>query len=59
VCLSPQIFKELVIMKSAWGLELHGMATWSAAQVKEISLFDFEEMLAEDIECTAWDNELG
>jgi len=57
-CLGPQVFEELVIMKSAWGPELHDMAAWSAAQVEEISLFDFEEMLAEEVECTAWDNEL-
>lgn len=56
-CLGPKVFEELVIMKSAWGPDLHDMSAWSAAQVEEISNFDFEEMLANDVECTAWDNE--
>ncbi|KAG5634809.1 hypothetical protein H0H81_000711 [Sphagnurus paluster] len=55
----PQVFEELVIMNSAWGPEFNDVAAWSAALVEEISLFDFEEMLADEVECTEWDNELG
>ena len=58
-CLGPVVFEELVIMKSAWGPDLYDMAAWSAAQVEEVDVFDFEELLAEDVDCLAWDKEVG
>jgi hypothetical protein len=42
-------------MKSAWGPDLCDMAAWNTGQVEGVDLFDFEEMLAEDIDCMAWD----
>ena len=52
-------FEELTMMKSAWGPDLYDMAAWTTAQVQEVSMFDFEEMLVEDAECLAWDKDLG
>lgn len=47
-------------MKSAWGPELYDMAAWNAAQVEEVELlFDFEEMLVEDVASAEWDNDFG
>ena len=43
-------------MNSAWGPELYDMAAWNASQVEEV--MDFEELLAEDVDCLAWDKEL-
>jgi hypothetical protein len=54
-CLGPIVFEELVIMKSAWGPDLYDMAAWNAAQIDEVTSFDFQEMLEEDKECEAWD----
>lgn len=56
-CLGPIVFEELVIMKSAWGPDLYDMAAWNASQVDEVSSFDFEEMLTEDVDCAAWDKD--
>lgn len=57
-CLSSQVFEELVIMKSAWGLDLYNVAAWTVVQVEEVALFDFKKMLAEDTEYLAWEEEL-
>ena len=45
-------------MKSVWGLDLYDMAAWNAAQTDDIVSFDFEEMLEEDKEYEAWDEDL-
>ena len=42
-------------MKSAWGPDLCYMAAWNTEQVEGVDLFDFEELLSEDVECKAWD----
>jgi hypothetical protein len=42
-------------MKSAWGPDLCDMAAWNAGQVEDVDAFDFEEMLAEDVDCATWD----
>ena len=52
------VFKELVIMKLVWGPELYNMARWNNVQVEEMSIFDFEEMLVEDVDCVTWDKKL-
>lgn len=52
------VFEELVIMKSAWGPDLYDMAAWNSSQSEEIGIFDFEEMLIEDVDCTIWDHEM-
>jgi hypothetical protein len=56
-CLGNTVFEELVIMKSAWGPELYDMAAWNAAQRDEVTSFDYQEMLEEDNECDAWNED--
>lgn len=56
LCLGPIIFEELAIMNSAWGPKLYDMAAWNALQMEEV--MEFEELLAEDVDCSAWDEEL-
>lgn len=34
------------------------MARWNNVQVEEMSIFDFEEMLVEDVDCVTWDKKL-
>ena len=48
------MFKELTIMKSTWGLKLYNAATCNAAQVEEVSLLDFEQMLVDDVDVAEW-----
>lgn len=50
------MFEELAIMNSAWGPELYDMAAWNASQTEEV--LQFEELLAEDIDVLAWEEEL-
>ena len=57
--LGPIVFEELVIMKSAWGPDLCDMAAWNSGQVEDVDIFDFEEMLAEDVDCAVWDENYG
>ena len=35
-------------MGAAWGLGIYDAAAWNTAQVEEISLLDFKEMLIDD-----------
>ncbi len=44
-------------MKSVWGPDLYDMAAWSASQVEEVEMFDFEELLVDDENLSAWDKE--
>lgn len=44
-------------MNSAWGPGLYDMAAWNGSQVEEVDCFDFEEMLVEDIDCMAWEDD--
>lgn len=46
-------------MKSAWGLDIYNATAWNAAQVEEIGLADFEEMLVDDFDADKWDKALG
>lgn len=57
--LGPIVFEELVIAKSAWGPDLYDMAAWNALQVKEVDQFDFAELLLDDVDSLAWDEELS
>jgi len=50
--LGPEVFEELVIMGSVWGPGLCDLAAWNATQVEEVGVFDFEQMLANDVD---WD----
>jgi hypothetical protein len=55
--LGQTIFEKLVIMKSAWGPDICDMAAWNAEQVEDIDFtVDFKEMLADDVDCEAWDD---
>ena len=31
------------------------MVAWNSEEVEGVDLFDFEELLAEDVDCKAWD----
>jgi hypothetical protein len=47
-------------MKSAWGPELCNIAAWNTTQVEEVgeeeaNIFDFEQMLVDDVDCEEWD----
>ena len=55
--LGPKVFEELTIMKHAWGPSIYDAATQNAAQVDEINLIDFEQMLIEEGEMVDWDKE--
>jgi hypothetical protein len=59
--LGSKVFEELTIMGSAWGLGIYDAAAWNAMQVEEVSLFDFnfEEMLADDMDMVEWDKNEG
>ncbi len=48
-------------MNSAWGPNLYDMAAWNLSQVEEVELFEleFEEMLVDNTDCTAWGKEMG
>lgn len=54
-CLGPAAFEELTIMKSAWGTKIYDTAAWNAAQVEEVNLEDFEQMLIDDVDTVEWD----
>jgi hypothetical protein len=56
--LGAVIFEELAIMKSAWGPELYDLAAWNSEQVEEVKVFDFEEMLDDDVDGAEWDKEM-
>ena len=46
-------------MKSAWGPNIYDAADWNLAQVEEVGLADFEEMLVDDLDVVKWDKPLG
>src|SRR5271156_5690875 len=54
-CLGPIVFEELTIMKSAWGPNLCNVAAFNKAQVEEVGLDEFEQMLIEDVDLEEWD----
>lgn len=56
-CLGPKVFEELVIMKSAWGPGLYDHAALHTSEVEEVDLVEFEELLIDDEDCIAWDQE--
>jgi hypothetical protein len=55
--LGPTLFEELTILKSAWGPNIYDAAAWNAAQVEEVSLLDFEEMLGDNADTAEWDKD--
>ena len=61
--LGPVVFEELTIMKSAWGPDLCDVAAWNAAQMEEVDeeeagIFDFEQLLVDDVDLEEWDKSL-
>ena len=58
-CLGDKPFEELTIMKSAWGPDIYDAAAWNSAQVEEIGLADFQEMLIDDSDAVEWDKALS
>ena len=57
--LAEKPFEELTMMKSAWGPDIYDAAAWNSAQVEEVGLADFEEMLVDDFDADKWDKALG
>ena len=55
--LGPIIFEELTLLKSAWGPNVYDSAAWNAAQVEEVCLLDFEQMLVDEVDMVEWDND--
>ena len=53
--LGSKVFEELTIMGSVWRPGIYDTAAWNAMQVEEVSLLDFEEMLADDVDTFEWD----
>jgi hypothetical protein len=51
------LFEELTILKSTWGPNVYDAAAWNAAQVEEVSLLDFKEMLVDDADTAEWDKD--
>ena len=56
--LGPVVFKEVTITKSTWGSGLYDMAAWNAAQMEEVGLLDYEQMLVDDVDLKEWDKAL-
>jgi hypothetical protein len=57
--LGEKEFEELTVMKSAWGPDIYDAAAWNSAQVEEIGLADFKEMLIDDSDAVEWDKALS
>ena len=45
-------------MKSTWGTKIYDAAARNAAQIEEVSLPDFEQMLVDDVDTLKWDRDL-
>ncbi len=58
-CLGPTLFEELTIMNAAWGADLFDIACSNGAQVDDVSLLDFEQMLINDGDHLEWDKGVG
>ena len=56
--LGAAVFEELVVMGSAWGPDIYDMAAWTNSQEEEVDFFDFEDMLANDVQMEAWEKDL-
>ena len=56
--LKSAVFEELVVMGSAWRPDIYDMAAWTSSQEEEVDFFDFEDMLFNDAEMVAWENDL-
>lgn len=50
------MFEELTIMGSAWGPGIYDTAAWNSAQIDEVNLLDFEEMLVDEVDMADWDD---
>ena len=57
--LCPVVFEEVIITKSAWGHGLCDVVAWNAAQMEEITEFDFEQMLVDDSDQEEWDKSMN
>ena len=56
--MGPVVFEEVTITKSAWGPGLCDVAAWNAAQMEEIGLLDYEQMLVDNGDLEEWDRAL-
>ncbi|KIM34758.1 hypothetical protein M413DRAFT_33043 [Hebeloma cylindrosporum] len=53
--LGPVVFEEVTITKSAWGPGLCDVAAWNAAQIEEVGLLDYEQMLVDEGDFEKWE----
>jgi hypothetical protein len=56
--LGPIVFEEIVITKSGWGPDLYDLAAWNEAQVEDVGMFDFKELLVDNTADLAWDKDM-
>jgi hypothetical protein len=52
-------FEQFQIMKSAWRKDLVDLAACNSAEVEEVDLAEFEDMLREDVDASEWDFLVG
>jgi hypothetical protein len=50
-------FEELLVMKSAWRGMIRDWAATNSAEVEEVDLVEYEELLEEDVQARTWDDE--
>ena len=53
--LGSERFEELQMMKFAWQDSIADMAAWNSAQVEEVDLEEYVDMLRADVQLAAWD----
>ena len=46
------------MLKCAWGPKIFDAAAWNAAQIEQVDLLDFEQMLIDDSEAIKWNKAL-
>jgi hypothetical protein len=53
--LGSERFEELQMMKFAWRDSILDMAAWNSAQMEEVDVEEYVDMLHADVELAAWD----
>jgi hypothetical protein len=56
--LGSTVFEELTMLKCAWGPKIFDPAAWNTAQIEQVDLLDFEQMLIDDSEAVKWNKAL-
>jgi hypothetical protein len=50
-------FEELQIMKFTWQQDITDLAAWNSAQVKEVDLDEYSELLEVDKQTAEWESQ--